>query len=228
MIDQPRVLVVDDEAQVRAIVCYVLDTAGYQWDEAATGTGAWTTFTSGSFDLVILDIMLPDASGIDLCHRIRSHSSVPIILLSALSDEDNRIAGLEAGADDYITKPFSPREVGLRVDAILRRQSGSSAIIEAEGIRANTITGEITYANTTVVLPAMEIRVLATLLRTLNRTVTFSHLLSTVWQTDETIGGREMVRITIHRLRNHLKEIGIRPDLIETVRGTGYRVREQR
>lgn len=228
MIDQSKVLVVDDEAQVRAIVCYVLDTTGYQWEEAATGAGAWATFTSGSFDLIILDVMLPDASGIDLCHRIRSHSSVPIILLSALNDEDNRIAGLEAGADDYITKPFSPREVGLRVDAILRRQSGSSAIIEAEGIRANTMTGEITYAETTVVLPAMEIRVLATLLRTLNRTVTFSHLLSTVWQTDETIGGREMVRITIHRLRNHLKEIGIRPDLIETVRGTGYRVREQR
>ncbi|MDO5728787.1 MAG: response regulator transcription factor [Actinomycetaceae bacterium] len=227
MIEQPRVLVVDDEAQVRAIICYVLDTTGYQWEEVATSTDAWTSFISGTFDLVILDVMLPDTSGIDLCNRIRQVSSIPIILLSALSDEDHRIAGLEAGADDYITKPFSPREVGLRVDAILRRQSGVAPVIEAVGIRANTITGEITYRDTTIVLPAMEIRVLATLLRTLNRTVTFSHLLSTVWNTDEAVGGREMVRITIHRLRNHLKEIGVRPDLIETVRGTGYRVREQ-
>lgn len=227
MMDQPRILVVDDEEQVRAIVCYVLDTTGYAWSEAANGHDAWREFTQGAFDLVILDVMLPDASGIELCRRIRTQSSVPIIVLSALSDEENRIAGLEAGADDYITKPFSPREVGLRVDAIVRRQFGMMAVIEGEGISANMETGEIMFRGETLTLPSMEIRVLATLLRSLNRTVTFSHLLSSVWQTDETIGGREMVRITIHRLRAHLRELGVRNDLIESVRGSGYRIRER-
>lgn len=225
MCEDALVLVVDDEPQVRAIVCYVLDTFGYRFFEAADATAAMDIFVREPVDLVIADVMLPDGCGIDLCRRIRSLSRVPMVLLSALADEADRIAGLEAGADDYITKPFSPREVGLRVEAILRRQRPQGGFIEVGKMRLDPDGGVLSRDDQQVSIPTMESRVLTTLLRSLNRTVTFQTLLREVWNTEESRGGREMVRITVHRLRGHLRQVGFGEDVVETIRGYGYRIR---
>ncbi|WP_216398206.1 response regulator [Arcanobacterium phocae] len=219
------VLVVDDEPQIRAIIGYVVESTGREWIGAQSAEEAQEILKTHNVELVLLDVILPGASGIELCRSIRT-SSTPVILLSALGEEEDRIRGLEAGADDYIVKPFSPREVGLRIEAILRRR-GETSWSEAEGIRIDSDTGELSFAGSTTVLPAMESRVLEQLLHNNNRTVSFHDLLLHVWNTDESVGGREMVRITVHRLRAHLKALGVRENLIETVRGTGYRVRQQ-
>ncbi|SPT75902.1 Phosphate regulon transcriptional regulatory protein phoB [Arcanobacterium haemolyticum] len=220
------VLVVDDEPQIRAIIGYVVESTGREWIGAGSAEEARAVLQERSVELILLDVMLPGASGIDLCEAVRASSSTPVVLLSALGDEEDRIRGLEAGADDYITKPFSPREVGLRIEAILRRH-GDTSWSEAEGIRIDSDTGELSFEGSTTLLPAMESRVLEQLLHHYNRTVSFHDLLHNVWNTDESVGGREMVRITVHRLRAHLKAIGVRENLIETVRGTGYRMRQQ-
>ncbi len=217
------VLVVDDEPQVRSIICFVLESRGYHFLEAEGVEPALELMTTNVVDLVILDVMLPDGSGIELCRRIRSISDTPIILLSALGEVEHRVAGLEAGADDYITKPFSPREVALRVDVIVRRQHPAAERIEVGGLQFRSDTGVLACAQKQVALTTIEARVLASLLGNLNRTVTFQSLLEQVWQTQESVGGREMVRITVHRLRGRLREVGLAGDLIQSVRGSGYR-----
>ncbi|PID98621.1 MAG: two-component system response regulator [Actinomycetales bacterium] len=225
-IHEQQILVVDDEPQIRAIIGFVLESRGFNWIEAANANQAWSIFNENVIDLVMLDVMLPAVSGIELCKRLRAVSEVPIVLISALGDEEDRIRGLEAGADDYITKPFSPREVGLRVEAILRRLNTAGSTIEAEGLGIDSPSGEVTFGGQKMTLPAMEARVLEILIRNYNCPVTFVDLLNTVWNTSETVGGREMVRITIHRLRSHLRNLGVRDNFIESVRGSGYRIRK--
>lgn len=219
-----RILVVDDEPQVGEIIAYVLEEAGYAVEQADCLSQARQIFASIHTDLVILDVMLPDGSGMELCHQIRSVSRCPIILLSALAEEEHRVAGLEAGADDYLVKPFSPRELVLRAGAVLRRQNAQSDRLSIGNVVLNAITGEFICGEKSIQLPIMETRVLALLMCNLNKTVSFERLLHEVWNTDETVGGREMVRITIHRLRKHLRSCGLLEGVIETLRGRGYRI----
>lgn len=219
-----RILVIDDEQQIRNIICYVLNEKGYECVEASTATQAWELFKKQHFDLIMLDVMLPDLSGVELCRRIRTDSQTPVLLVSALADEDNRIKGLEAGVDDYVTKPFSPREVGLRVEAILRRCVCFDQSLEYGGVRVDPDTCELSFQGRKLCLPMMELQVLVELIRHAPNPVSFVELLSTVWNTQESIGGREMVRITVHRLRTHLRSLGIDEAFIESVRGQGYRI----
>lgn len=218
------VLVVDDEPQIRDILGYIVESMGYEWLGAQSIAQAQQVLDTQAIDLILLDVMLPDASGIDLCRSVRAHSLVPIILISALGEENDRIRGLEAGADDYITKPFSPREVALRIEAILRRNNTGTRI-DHDGLTLDPVSGDVSFKGNSIVLPITEARVLALLLEHYNRTVGFTDFLSNVWNTTESVGGREMVRITIHRLRAHLKQLSVSDNLIESVRGMGYRIR---
>lgn len=176
----PRVLVVDDEAQMVGIV---------------------------AFDLIVLDVMLPGASGVQLCQRIRTASDIPVILLTAKGQEADRLTGLLAGADDYVTKPFSPRKLALRASAIVRRtRSGRGEHDELTNgpLRIDPAQRVATLDGQVLRLSDVELRLLTALTRHVGDVVGWRELLNEVWYTGETGGGRDMIKTTVYRLRQHL------------------------
>lgn len=222
-----RVLVVDDEQQMILIVTFALETQGFTCLTAATARDAWAILENNRVDIVVLDIMLPDSTGLDLVRRIRGAGlTVPIILLTALSEETDRIKGLKVGADDYVTKPFSPRELALRTQAVLRRTVGNdshrSHVVEFGALRLDLQAERVWWNDVRVDLGNTEFRVLATLAEHAGETVTPYQLLNEAWATSSTVGGREMIKTAIYRLRKHLAESGGDPSIIKSVRGRGY------
>ncbi len=222
-----RVLVVDDEPQMRLIVTFALETQGFTCVTAGTAKQAHEQLMGSLIDIVILDIMLPDSTGIDLIRRIRATgSTVPIILLTALVEETDRIKGLEVGADDYVTKPFSPRELALRTQAVLRRTAGteteSSAVLKVGSLRLNLATEREWWEDSSIDTASTEFRVLAVLAEHANHTVGPHQLLNEAWATSSAVGGREMIKTAIYRLRRRLAAAGADPHIIRSVRGRGY------
>ncbi|MFT3942610.1 MAG: response regulator transcription factor [Ancrocorticia sp.] len=222
-----RVLVVDDEQQMVLIVTFALETQGFTCFTAGMARQAWEILENNHVDIVILDIMLPDSTGLDLVRRIRGAGmAVPIILLTALSDETDRIKGLEVGADDYVTKPFSPRELALRTQAVLRRTVGNDQqrghILEIGPLRLDLQAERAWWNDTRIDLGHTEFRVLTILAENAGETVTPYQLLNEAWATSSTVGGREMIKTAIYRLRKHVGESGGDPSVIKSVRGRGY------
>jgi two-component system phosphate regulon response regulator PhoB len=223
-----RILVVDDEPDITALVAYHLAKAGHRVSTAANGPDALRAAREERPDLVILDVMLPGASGYDVLAELRRRpesKDVGVILLTARREEQDRIRGLELGADDYLTKPFSPQELVLRVDAVLRRLT-SPAVVSGSTLTADAITVDraaqkVTVGGTEVELTAIEYRLLVTLMERRGRVQERPHLLETVWGHQPDIQTRT-VDMHVQRLRAKLGEAG---DLIETVRGSGYRFR---
>ncbi|QKD78899.1 MULTISPECIES: response regulator transcription factor [Actinomyces] len=216
-------LIVDDEPQMVYIITFALETQGFSCLSASSAEEAWAILSNQAIDLVILDVMLPGASGVELCRRIRAAGiGAPVILLTALGDEPHRIAGLEAGADDYVTKPFSPRELALRARAVTRRTGAGPEAIENGPLRVSTLTGRVSWAGRSIPLPDTEARLLAALARHHDTVVTWQELLGEVWDTSDDSGGREMVRTTVYRLRRHLQARGISPEIVISARGRGY------
>ncbi|GAB47352.1 response regulator transcription factor [Mobilicoccus pelagius] len=218
----PVALVVDDERQMVAIVEFALQTQGFDCVTAGSAEAAWHVLTSRHVDLVVLDRMLPGASGEDLCRRIRSVSDVPVLMLTAKGTENDRVDGFLAGADDYVTKPFSPRELALRAQALLRRTRSRA---QTEALRNGPLVVDVpartaTWEGRALRLSDVEQRLLTVLARHAGSVVTWRDLLNEVWFTAETAGGRDMIKTTVYRLRQHLGSGGER--LIVTVRGTGY------
>ena len=222
--DSPRVLVVDDETQMVSIIAFALETQGFTTAAAGSAEAAWRLAAEEAFDLVVLDVMLPGASGIHLLERLRAHpptATVPVILLTARGEESDRLAGLLAGADDYVTTPFSPRELALRAQAIVRRsrrapdteQIVNGALVIDPAARTASHDGTVLH------LSDVEFRLLAALARRPGQPVGVRDLLNEVWHTTETAGGRDMIKTTVHRLRHRLGPAG---GLIVTVRGVGY------
>ncbi|MBC2807328.1 response regulator [Rhizobium leguminosarum bv. viciae] len=166
----PRILVVDDEPHIRDVICFALERAGLAWLAVRNGTEAMTAFRRGSIDLIILDIGMPDMDGLDVCRQIRKTSGLPILFLSARDEEIDRVLGLEIGGDDYVTKPFSPRELIARVKAILKR-SGNGA--EPERRHATLVAGAlsldrgartVTFRHSEIAMTALEFAILDALL----------------------------------------------------------------
>ncbi|AYF98410.1 response regulator transcription factor [Protaetiibacter intestinalis] len=223
---QPRALVVDDERQMRDIVTFALETQGFTTVEASDAEQAWTAFERESFDAIILDVMLPRASGIALCRRIRTVSKVPIILLTAKGEAADRVAGLEAGADDYVVKPFHPRELALRAMSVARRYreapAGSRIVNGDLVIDPRTLT--VLRAGTRVPLSQSEFHLLMALASRLDEEVGWGLLLQEVWGTDLMLGGRDMVKTAVYRLRGKLGDSSAAPHYIQSVRGRGYRM----
>ncbi|WP_313022486.1 response regulator transcription factor [Mobilicoccus sp.] len=219
--EAPVALVVDDERQMVAIVEFALSTQGFTCVTAGTAEAAWTLIRDRHLDLVVLDRMLPGASGEHLCRRIRTVSDVPVLMLTAKGTENDRVDGFLAGADDYVTKPFSPRELALRAQALVRRTRARAPEVLRNGplvidVQARTTT----WAGRTLRLSEVEQRLLTVLARRAGSVVTWRDLLNEVWFTEETAGGHDMIKTTVYRLRRHLGEEGER--LVLTVRGTGY------
>ena len=223
-----RILVVDDEPDITALVAYHLAKAGYRVSTAANGPDALKSAREERPDIVILDVMLPGISGYDVLDELRRREEtkdVGVILLTARREEPDRIRGLTLGADDYLTKPFSPHELALRVNALLRRL-GAPAVAGGSTITAGPITidrsaHKVSVSGTELVLTATEYKLLITLVERRGRVQSRPQLLETVWEAQPDIQTRT-VDMHVQRLRTKLGDTG---DLIETVRGFGYRFR---
>ena len=223
-----RILVVDDEPDITALVAYHLAKAGYRVSTAANGPDALKAAREERPDVVILDIMLPTVSGYDVLGEMRKREEtkeVGVILLTARREEADRIKGLSLGADDYLTKPFSPQELTLRVQALLRRL-GSPAITAGSTLNAGTISIDrsshrVTVDGVELELTATEFKLLLTLVERRGRVQSRPQLLETVWEAQPDIQTRT-VDMHVQRLRTKLGEAG---NMIETVRGFGYRFR---
>ncbi|MFE9448917.1 response regulator transcription factor [Streptomyces sp. NPDC006739] len=218
-----RVLVVDDDPTVAEVVAGYLDRAGYVVDRADDGRAALARAVEHRPDLVVLDLMLPGMDGLEVCRRLRARGPVPVIMLTARGDEDDRILGLEVGADDYVTKPFSPRELVLRVESVLRRTrpAGAARPLSAGGLTLDPAARRATRNGTALALTLREFDLLSFFLRHPGRAYSREDLMREVWGWD--FGDLSTVTVHIRRLRGKVEDDPARPRLIQTVWGVGYR-----
>ena len=231
MPDSSTILLVDDEDAVQKLLTYPLEREGYRVVQARDGEEALRRFSAEPFDLVVLDVMLPKLDGLEVCRRLRSQSSVPIIMLTARDDELDKVLGLELGADDYITKPFSIREFRSRVRALLRRAaaprtpSPENEVLSADGLVIDVAKRTVEVSGQPVQLTYVEFELLRTLASQPGRVYTRKMLLEALW------GGsdyREPRTIDVHvrHLREKLERDPKEPEFILTVRGVGYRFKD--
>ncbi|HMX52886.1 MAG TPA: phosphate regulon transcriptional regulator PhoB [Plasticicumulans sp.] len=223
---EKRILIVEDEQPIREMITFALGAAGYTTVEAADARAALALIAERVPDLILLDWMLPGASGLELARRLKKDEltrDVPVIMLTARAEEEDKIHGLESGADDYVTKPFSPRELAARIKAVLRRGSGqgSDEAFEADGLRLEPLSHRVTAREQTVDIGPTEYRLLEFFMSHPERVYSRSQLLDRVWGNNVYVEERT-VDVHIRRLRKVLEPSG-HDVLIQTVRGTGYR-----
>ena len=220
-----RVLVVDDDTTVREVVVSYLRAAGHEVVEAADGEEALSRQSDHRADLVVLDLMLPGMSGLDVCRRLRATGDVPIIMLTARSDEPDRVNGLESGADDYVSKPFSPRELTLRVDRVLRRAGGAvprlPELLTDDDLVLDHRRHEVTRAGERLALTGREYDLLRFLLASPGQVFTRAELLDRVW--GWAVGDDSTVTVHVRRLREKIEPDPQEPSRLVTVWGVGYR-----
>ncbi|MEV8566346.1 response regulator transcription factor [Streptomyces sp. NPDC051322] len=221
----PRVLVVDDDPTVSEVVTGYLDRAGYAVDRAADGPAALECAARRRPDLVVLDLMLPGMDGLEVCRALRDTGPVPVIMLTARGDEDDRILGLEIGADDYVTKPFSPRELVLRVESVLRRSAVSGdrpgPRLRAAGITVDPAARRATKNGRELALTLREFDLLAYLVEHPGQACSRERLMHEVWGWE--FGDLSTVTVHVRRLRGKVEDDPAVPTLIQTVWGVGYR-----
>ena len=227
MPDRLRVLLVEDEASLADTVRYNLEREGFAVTVVEDGRRALDAIQTERPALVILDLMLPGMSGLDVCRAIRQRSEVPIIIVTAKDSEADKVSGLELGADDYVTKPFSVRELVSRVRANLRRSgrvpSGAEGtVIEAPGVRMDLARHEVVIRGQLVSIPPKEFELLAALLRRRGHLVTREQLIDEVWGSDY-VGDTKTLDVHVKRLRQKLEVDPHRPEHLLTVRGFGYK-----
>ncbi|MGI8627735.1 MAG: response regulator transcription factor [Geodermatophilaceae bacterium] len=218
------ILVVEDDATVRDVVQRYLERDGYEVTALDRGGDVLAAVGRLNPDLIILDIMLPDMNGIDVCRQLRRTSPVPIIMVTALGEEADRVLGLEVGADDYVTKPFSPRELALRVASVLRRASSSAKpgpLVTDGELVVDGPARTATLRGAQVPLTARELDLLAFLMTHPGQAFTREQLLDQVW--GWSFGDHSTVTVHIKRLRRKVEDDPVRPTRIVTVWGTGYR-----
>ena len=225
------ILVVDDEANLRHTIAYALRQEGYEVLTADDGEAALEAFKASGPELVILDLMLPKLDGLEVCRRIRRHSDVPILMLTARDSELDRVVGLEIGADDYLVKPFSMRELVARVRAMLRRaarvaEPPAAEVLELPGLRLDVPRRRVTADGREVTLTAKEFDLLAYLAGRPGQVLTRDQIVSGVWGVDFS-GDARTVDTHVKTLRERLGDDADHPRWLETVRGVGYRMREQ-
>jgi len=220
---QSTVLVVDDDLTVRDVVRRYLELAGHRVALADNGEDALAWIAEHDPDLVVLDLMLPGIDGLEVCRRLRQTSAVPVVMLTALGEEENRIAGLQLGADDYVTKPFSPRELALRVSSVLRRSGGSppSTDVVDGDLRLDAGARRATQSGVELPLTTREFDLLSFLMTHPGEAFTREQLLDKVWGWD--FGDQSTVTVHVRRLREKIETTPAKPVRIATVWGVGYR-----
>ena len=221
-----RILVVEDEQSFSDPLSYLLRKEGYEVSVAESGPAALEEFDRAGADLVLLDLMLPGLSGTEVCRQLRSRSSVPVIMLTAKDSEIDKVVGLEIGADDYVTKPYSSRELLARVRAVLRRgqesEDLSPATLEAGPVRMDVDRHVVTVGGEHVALPLKEFELLELLLRNTGRVLTRHQLIDRVWGSDY-VGDTKTLDVHVKRLRSKVESDPGAPRHLVTVRGLGYK-----
>ncbi|MEV4253401.1 response regulator transcription factor [Spirillospora sp. NPDC049652] len=222
-----RVLVVEDEESFSDALSYTLRKEGFEVAVAATGPDALDVFERDGADLVLLDLMLPGLPGTEVCRELRAKSNVPVIMLTAKDSEVDKVVGLELGADDYVTKPFSTRELIARMRAVLRRQGDAGeelvpAVLEAGPVRMDVERHVVSVNSGSVQLPLKEFELLEVLLRNAGRVLTRMQLIDRVWGADY-VGDTKTLDVHIKRLRAKIEDAPSTPRHIVTVRGLGYK-----
>ena len=222
----PRILLIEDEESLGEALEYQLGREGYAVERATNGAEGLARFKTAGADLLLLDLMLPGLSGEDICKEIRKSSSVPIIMLTARDTEIDKVVGLEIGADDYITKPFSTRELLARIKAVLRRVTSEGAaegrVLEGGGIRLDPERFEVTVRNEHVHLPRKEFELLEFLMENPGRVLTRETLIDRIWGADY-FGDTRTLDVHIKRLRTKCELDPRSPQHLTTVRGLGYK-----
>jgi two-component system, OmpR family, response regulator RegX3 len=221
-----RVLVVEDEESFSDALSYMLRKEGFEVAVAATGPDALDSFDRAGADLVLLDLMLPGLPGTEVCRELRTKSNVPVIMLTAKDSEVDKVVGLELGADDYVTKPFSSRELVARIRAVLRRRGDVEELapptLEAGPVRMDVERHVVTVSSREVPLPLKEFELLEVLLRNAGRVLTRMQLIDRVWGADY-VGDTKTLDVHIKRLRAKIEPAPSTPRFIMTVRGLGYK-----
>ncbi|HSY14687.1 MAG TPA: response regulator transcription factor [Jatrophihabitantaceae bacterium] len=221
-----RVLVVEDEESFSDALSYMLRREGYEVAVASTGTDALATFDRSGADLVLLDLMLPGLSGTEVCKSLRQKSNVPIIIVTARDSEVDKVVGLELGADDYVTKPFSSRELVARVRAVMRRggepEELVTSAVEAGPVRMDVDRHVVVVDGEAISLPLKEFDLLELLLRNAGRVLTRGQLIDRVWGADY-VGDTKTLDVHVKRLRSKIEPDPANPKYLVTVRGLGYK-----
>lgn len=230
-----RILVVEDEESYAEPLTYQLEREGYEVVAVANGPDALAAFDDGGADLVLLDLMLPGLSGTEVCRELRSRSNVPVIMLTAKDTEIDKVVGLEIGADDYVTKPYSFRELLARMRAVLRRHSeaGTAApappeadddeVLVVGGVRMDVDRHVVTVDGEPAPFPLKEFELLEVLLRNAGRVLTRGQLISRVWGSDY-VGDTKTLDVHVKRVRSKIEADPANPRLLVTVRGLGYKI----
>ncbi|BDS49424.1 response regulator transcription factor [Rhodoluna sp. KAS3] len=222
------VLVVEDEQSLRDPLVYLLTKEGFEIVEAADGNEALEKFASNNIDLILLDLMLPGVNGNEVCRVIRQSSQVPIIMLTAKDTEIDKVVGLEIGADDYVTKPYSTRELLARMKAVLRRNSDAGEVVKAAGlleagpVRMDVDRHQVFVNGEKIAMPLKEFELLELLLENVNRVLTRGQIIDRVWGSNY-FGDTKTLDVHVKRLRSKIEDDPARPAHILTVRGLGYK-----
>lgn len=224
-----RILIVEDEASFSEALAFLLTKEGFETAIAKDGRQAINMFNADGADLILLDLMIPEVSGVEVCRTIRTQSQVPIIMLTAKDAEIDKVVGLELGADDYVTKPYSSRELIARIKAVLRRGQGEDGsnqdqdLLEVGPIRLNIGKHQVFVSGNPVALPLKEFELLEFLMRNSGRVLTRSQLIDRVWGGDY-YGDTKTLDVHIKRLRAKVESDPANPVLIQTIRGLGYKL----
>ena len=221
-----RILIVEDEPSLSEPLAYLLGREGYETVIAADGLAAVAEFDRNGADLVLLDLMLPGLSGTEVCRELRTRSSVPIIMLTAKDSEVDIVVGLELGADDYVTKPYSTRELLARMRAVLRRktepETENDAVIEIGEVRMDLERHTLSVAGVDTAIPLKEFELLEMLMRNAGRVLTRGQLIDRIWGADY-FGDTKTLDVHIKRIRSRIERTPAEPTMLVTVRGLGYR-----
>ena len=222
-----RILLVEDERSLSDPLAFLLQQEGYEVEVAEDGLAALTVFDTFDPDLILLDLMLPGLPGTEVCRQVRAHSDVPIVMLTAKDAEVDIVVGLELGADDYVTKPYSPRELIARIRAVLRRRvedrgGDDAAVLEAGGVRMDLDRHTVSVDGREVAMPLREFEVLEYLMRNQGRVLTRGQLIDRVWGSDY-VGDTKTLDVHVKRIRSRIEQNPAEPKLLLTVRGLGYR-----
>jgi len=224
-----KILIVEDESSFSEALSFLLGKEGFEVSVAEDGRAALNTFAKEGADLILLDLMIPEVSGVDVCRTIRTTSQVPIIMLTAKDAEIDKVVGLELGADDYVTKPYSSRELIARIKAVLRRgvpdseEHGDLDVVSVGPIKLDTARHQATINGSLVGLPLKEFELLEFLMRNAGRVLTRSQLIDRVWGGDY-FGDTKTLDVHITRLRSKIEADPANPVLIQTIRGLGYKL----
>ena len=222
-----KVLVIEDEESFREALEFILTKEGFQIESAATGSDGLTAFDKYNPDIILLDLMLPGMSGTDVCKSIRAKSNVPIIMLTAKDAEVDKVVGLEVGADDYVTKPFSSPELIARIRAVLRRGSSEPRVVDEDVIEFGPIKLDVARHSVQVngqevTMPLKEFEVLEYLMENTGRVLTRGQLMDRIWGSNY-VGDGKTLDVHIKRIRSKIEQDPANPKLLHTVRGLGYK-----